>query len=109
MFDLINAHTLEPISDVKYSFRQPRTDVTAVYLKSTHKIIIFGGNLKDDVRTDLIEELDLKRGTWRMFPISLERRMSGMSSILTSPSTVYLVGGSDGKTSRRDMFMLDLT
>ena len=95
----MNAHTLEPCLEPKFAMRQPRTKVTAIYLKQTSKVMVFGGNLKDEVRTDLIEVLDLKKGSWKMCPKSLPGRMSGMSSILTNSTTIFLVGGNDGKTS----------
>lgn len=50
--------------------RTPKINTAAAYVESTNSIMLFGG-LTLNGETDVIEEYDLARNQWRMFPVCL--------------------------------------
>ena len=72
------------------------------------KVLVIGGTLPNGQKTDIIEEFDLKTGKWKMCAVSLPKRMAGMKALSIGRESIYVCGGSDGKTSKRDLYVLDM-
>ncbi len=82
----------------KFQIRTPRYESAAVAIGS--KIIVMGGTLPNGQTTDLNEQFDTNTGSWKMFAVSLPRRLAGMQALAISKESIYVCGGSDGKTTK---------